>query len=271
MTGNRRIFDAHTHAFPDFIAQRAVTSLAAQGGVTPHHDGTIAGVRAYEAAGGACGFLVLPIATKPSQTRSVNEWAAGIMGDGCYAFGSIHPDSAHWQEELDRIVDLGLKGVKLHPEYQEFFVDEERMLPIYEAIFARDLPVCFHAGVDIGFHRPLRGGAEGIGRVSEAFPEGKIIAAHMGGFRQLETVKECLAGKRNVWMDTSFAVNEMTSQEIRELIFLHGSDRFMFATDAPWTAFDTGVQALLSAGLEEEVLEDIFYKNAAGLLGMDAE
>lgn len=262
-----RVFDAHTHAFPDKIAAKTMEILVAKGGEKNRHDGTIDGLKAYEAAGGADGFLLLPIATRPSSTKAVNEWAAEQRNANILAFGSIHPDAAEYEADLDYAVELGLKGIKLHPEYQEFFVDEERMFPIYEAIFSRGLPICFHAGADIGYPPPIRGDAYRLSKVLDAFPDGKVIAAHMGAYQQYDMVCECLAGRPNLWIDTSFAAERMNAEEITHLVRLHGSDRVLFGTDAPWASFVDAAAALLQSGLTAEELKAIFWDNAMHLLG----
>ena len=266
---NFKIFDAHTHAFPDDLAFRTITHLSeTSGNLSYHHNGTIGGLREYESKGGASGFLLLPIATKPSQTRSVNFWAAQQGGNGCIAFGSIHPDSGNIKGDLDFVQSLGLPGLKLHPEYQEFFVDEKRMFPIYEDIFNRGLSIVFHAGDDLGFKPPFRGGPDRIARVAKAFPHGKIVAAHMGGYRQYDMVFENLCGLRNVWLDTSFAAREMERELFVKMVKAHGADRVLFATDAPWAEFESSLKAVTDSGLSENEIKMILWDNAVELWGL---
>lgn len=264
-----KIFDAHTHAFPSKLAARAVGTMSEKAELPYWHDGSFKGLCEYEKKGGACGFLILPIATKPSQAYTVNTWAAKKAGGCVYAFGSVHPESENLEAELDYVVSLKMKGIKLHPEYQDFFADEERMFPFYKAIFDRGLMIYFHAGADLGFPPPIRGDAERISRVCDAFPDSTIIAAHMGGFLQGDEVKKHLIGRENVWFDTSFAAECMTLREIAELTRMHGAKRVMFGTDAPWTVFENTKNALLESGLTDGELADVFYNNAAELLGLD--
>lgn len=261
-----KIFDCHTHAFPDAIAPRAMAFLSEKAGIVNHHDGTFSGLSAYERNGGASGFLLLPIATKAAQTHSVNQWAAEQTGGGVYAFGSIHPEFADFETELDFLQARGVKGVKLHPEYQDFFVDEPRLFPLYEAIFRRDMILYLHAGEDLGFPPPVRGDAERIAAVSARFPQGRIVAAHMGGFRQYDRVCRFLAGRGNVWIDTSFAAQRMEPCEAVRLVRLHGVRRVVFGTDAPWAGFYESKDAVLHSGLSPNELDDIFWNNSAALL-----
>lgn len=260
-----RIFDAHTHCFPDAIAQRAVATLAEKA-ILPHYaDGTFAGLLAYEAEG-ADGFALLPIATRPSQTRSVNRWAASCMSvGGCVAFGSVHPASQEVASELDELCELGLPGVKLHPEYQEFFVDDPAIFPLYRDLFRRGLILHLHAGEDLGFQPPVHGAAERIAAVCDAFPDATIIAAHMGSFQQWDAVETHLAGRTNLWLDTSFGADWMSPERFCRLARRHGIERVLFGTDSPWSDFRKSRDAVLCSGLTEPELQAVFWDNAQAL------
>ena len=128
--------DFHTHCFPDALAVKAVSRLShVSGGLLPHTDGTVAGLRRSMVEGGVNASVVLHIATNPTQQKKVNDFAASIHnGVDIFSFGSVHPDAPDALEELERIKALGLPGVKLHPDYQGFAVDDERMKPIYRKI-----------------------------------------------------------------------------------------------------------------------------------------
>lgn len=264
------VFDTHTHAFPDAIAAATMDLLSQKAGIPHYHDGTHAALCAHESRGGADRFLLLPIATKPGQMRSVNRWAADRIGGRMLAFGSVHPDDHGLDGELDRVCDFGLRGIKLHPEYQQFYVDDERCLPLYESIFKRGLILVLHMGVDLGYEPPVHGTPEGLAKVLDRFPEGQVIAAHMGGFRMEAEVRDHLAGRRNLWMDTAYVADKMAPGALSSLARQHGADRVLFATDAPWTDFDASLQAVLNAGFTDNELTGILYDNAARLLGVNA-
>ena len=146
-----RIIDFHTHCFPEKIAEKALASLShCSGDALPFHKGTAESLLKQALSGGADGAVVLNIATNPRQQASVNNFAIETNNrfPNLFAFGSIHPESPDALDELVRIHEAGLLGVKLHPDYQHFYVDEERMLPIYEKIASLGLITVFHAGVD---------------------------------------------------------------------------------------------------------------------------
>ena len=258
-----RIFDAHTHAFPDAIAGRAVEALSRKADIPSFHDGTFLGLTAYESR--AEGFLLLPIATKAAQTHTVNRWAVERAGGKAKVFGSIHPLCDHWAEQLDFLRAHGVKGIKMHPEYQDFYVDDPALFPLYEGLFDRHMILYLHAGVDIGFPPPVHGSPQRIARLCERFPAGRIIAAHMGGYLQYEQAKDCLLGRDNLWIDTSFAAQRMPKEQLRAFLRLQGK-RALFGTDAPWADFDEALNAVLHAGLEETELANLLYHNAMALL-----
>ena len=265
-----KLMDMHTHCFPDAIAERAITSLKGQTDIPNYHDGTLDGLCAYEHSIHSSGMLVLPIATKPQQAEGINKWAASIQGtrDGLsvHAFGSVHPESRSLVYELDHLCSLGIRGVKLHPEYQDFFVDDEKYFAFYDELFKRGLIVCFHAGEDLGFSGPVHAAPERLAVVCDMFPEGIIIAAHMGGFRCWDGVRNVLAGKKNLYFDTSFSTGWLEPEKMVSLCRLHGIDRIFFGTDAPWTDAARSLEGIMSLPFERWELEGILYNNAAKLL-----
>ena len=149
------LIDFHTHCFPDKIAERAIAKLSyVSGGMKPNTDGTLGGLLSSMDAQGVDISVVLNIATNAHQQTSVNDFAASIKSDRIVPFGSVFPDSPDVLDELDRIHEMGLVGVKLHPDYQGFSVDDPKMKPIYKKIASLGLVTVFHAGFDYGFPPP---------------------------------------------------------------------------------------------------------------------
>lgn len=260
-------FDAHVHFFPDFLAGRAIAQLNSRvTHLSPSTDGTLSDTRKKLKEWGCCGGLLLSIATNPRQQKSVNDFAAESQKDGIYAFGSIHPEAEDAIEELQRIKILGLKGVKLHPDYQDFFVDEKRMFPIYEEIERLDLPITFHAGYDPISPDLIHCRPEALAAVADKFPNMRIIAAHMGGTNLSDDVLKYLAGKTNIWFDTAIINNFLTIEKLEEMIEKLGADRILFGTDTPWSSAPKIISMIESIPLAREEQEKIFYKNAAELL-----
>ena len=129
------IIDFHTHCFPEKIAQRAIMGLSYNSGaIAPNTNGQLDGLVEVMDKDGVDISVVLHIATNERQQHSVNDFAASIQNERIISFGSVYPDAPDVLEELERIKELGLLGVKLHPEFQNFYVDDEKMKPIYKKI-----------------------------------------------------------------------------------------------------------------------------------------
>ena len=117
------LVDFHVHAFAEKIAARAIGQIAGKADLIPETDGTAEGLRRRLQEWGVDKGVVLPIATKPTQQTIINDWAAQQQDDTLYCYGSVHPDAPDVLEELERIRQLGLHGIKLHPDFQRFDID----------------------------------------------------------------------------------------------------------------------------------------------------
>ncbi len=239
------VIDFHTHAFPDKIAAGALSSLTENthrfadvyGESRPHHNGTLAGLAASSRAGGIGISLILPIATSPKPSHSINDFAAlADKQPGLRSFGSVHPRSPAWREELERLKMLGLLGIKLHPEYQGCYVDEPETVEVVKTAGTLGLVVVFHAGVDVGMEPPFHCTPERAVRLREAAPGTRIVLAHLGGDWMWEEALSILGGM-NFYFDTSRAIPEHPDRWdfFGDFIRAVGPDRVLFGTDSPWT------------------------------------
>ncbi len=263
------IVDFHAHAFPDDLADRAIETLNGQ---IPRHawavlDGTVSDLLRSMDEAGIERSVIASIATKPSQTASILRWSGTIRGERIIPFGSVHPESADPAEDVARIADAGLRGVKLHAMYQDFTVDERRMWPIYEAIAGRGLILLFHAGRDVAFplddHRAAPGRILGVHR---AFPGMRVVAAHMGGWKMWNEVAETLAGE-DVWLETSYSFGMGAEGALGEIIGRHPRERILFGTDSPWTDQAQTLRLVRQAFPDAETQRMVLWENAERLLG----
>lgn len=262
------LIDFHTHCFPQTIAQKAIEKLSfVSGGLVPHTDGTVNGLKQAMAQGGADISVVLNIATNAHQQHSVNDFAAQINSeDGIVSFGSVFPRSEDVFSELERIKELGLKGVKLHPDYQGFKVDDQMMKPIYRKISELGLITVFHAGVDYGFAPPYCCMPQNLRRALDWF-DAPVVAAHWGGLGCYEQVVEHLCGE-NVYFDTSFGFSQMPKFFAQKILDTHGADKILFGTDTPWHTAKMELTLLNSLQISAEDMNKITHLNAKKLLGI---
>lgn len=262
------IIDFHTHAFPDELAPRAIEILSNRSGVHPETDGTCSGLLESMGQAGISRSVIAPIATKPSQVRNINQWAVEVSHryEPLVCFGTLHPGQDDWREEIERLLDGGIVGVKLHPDYQEFYVDDPELVPMYEEITRAGLILLFHAGVDIGLPPPIHCTPSRLVRVLDKFPTMTVVAAHMGGFRCWDEVQQHLVG-RNLYFDTSYSLRFLGADRMVSLIRGHGVERILFATDSPWANQATEVAEIRKLPLTEQEITAILGGNARCLLG----
>lgn len=264
-----RYFDFHTHAFTDALAERAVSGLADTSGITPATDGTLAGLRKKMAENGIDRALLLPVATKPSQQTTINNWAAEIMGDGLFCCGTVHPDAEDAVREVERIKSLGLCGVKFHSEYQKFAPHEERMFPIYEKIAELGLIAVFHGGWDPYSEDIVRATPQSFAALAEAFPHLTIVAAHLGGLGMWDDVERYTAGKyENLWFDVGVISRYIEDEQLLRIIRMQGADKVLFGSDCPWDDPANEIAMINRLSLTEKEKELIFCKNAERLLNI---
>ena len=269
------LIDFHTHLFPDKIAARAIEAL--KDGIVKTHgklllepqtDGTQQGLLDSMNENGVDMSIVMPIATSPTQHTTINSFAKKITdGKRIISFGSVHPRQDDWEETLEYIARSGLKGIKMHPEFQTFFIDE----PITEKIVKKcenlGLWVLFHCGEDYGYKPPYHCTPERLRKLLDKTGCKNIIAAHFGGFHMWDEVDKYLIGT-DVFMDTSMTSGFLDKDRCRDMILRHGVDKVLFGSDSPWQGQIQAYSYLLSLNLSDEDTEKIKHINAEKILGL---
>jgi predicted TIM-barrel fold metal-dependent hydrolase len=265
-----KIFDVHTHVFPDKVAARALEHLQRKShGIPVFCDGTRADQLRLALETGYTGLMNCPVVTNPGQMQSVNDRVASWNAWPYLSMGGVHPAAENALEELQRIKELGLHGVKLHPEYQEFELLEKRMDGIWARCESLGLPVLVHAGNDIGCPESERACPADFAELARRYPGLEIICAHMGGWRNWDLVERDLVGRR-VWLDTSFSLPYMPDQsQFKRIILQHGTDRVLYGTDSPWQSLQSGLNEILLLDLPEQDIEQILWGNAARLFHLE--
>ncbi len=259
--------DFHTHIFPDDLAATTVPALAKVGDVTPASDGTAKGLLASMDRAGIDASVICSIATKPSQFASILDWSLSIKTERLIPFVSLHPDSENIPEEVAQIKSAGFQGIKLHPYYQDFYLDEKRLRFLFKQIADQDLIVMLHSGYDIGFPEQDRADPAKIKDLINDIPDLKLIAAHLGSWQQWEEVEKFLVGE-DIYLDTAFALEFLEHDQVCRILTEHRSDRLLFGSDSPWA--DQAEVKNLFEGLElgEDLTARILGINGAELLGL---
>lgn len=263
------IIDFHTHAFPDTLASRAISSLIEACGKTlfPVHDGTVAGLLRRMDDYSIDISVLQPVITKMSQTKTLNEWAASCCSDRIIPFGAVFPHTDDYKRDIDFVCSLGLRGLKFHAEYQGFSVDEPRMLKIYDYAFEKGLIVLHHAGFDPAFPPPFRSSPKQFQNIARAMRGGVLVAAHFGGQSQWDDVERYLVGE-NVYLDTSMGQKYYPSEQFLRIVRAHGADKILFASDSPWSNAGAEIASIESLPLTTEEKDMIFSSNAKKILDL---
>ncbi len=259
------ILDFHAHIYPDAIALKAAHAIGEFYEIPMCHDGTVGALLALEAAAGVNHMLVHSVAVTWEKVSRINDFiAATVKAHDCLTgFATMHPDHPDIAGEIDRAISLGLKGVKLHPDFQHFNIDDEKAYPIYDAIQGR-IPLLIHTG-DKRFEtsQPRR-----MAKVLDRFPNMKTICAHLGGWSQWSDGHQMLAGRPNVWVDTSSSLYAIPVDEARAIIEHYGVARVIFGTDYPMWTPKQELERFWALGFGPQERERILYKNGAELLGL---
>ena len=179
----------------------------------------------------------------------------------------MHPDSEDIFEELERLREAGIRGIKFHPDYQDFFCDEERMIPVYERIAKLGFITVFHCGLDMGLPYPVHCSAERLSTILPAFGGAPVVAAHFGGLSDCENTMTYLCG-RDVYLDTAYCYGTLPPAAAREIIKLHGADKILMASDAPWNDPADSIALVKIIAADEESEKKILGGNAEKLLGI---
>lgn len=261
------VIDFHTHCFPDKLAERALASLSANIGYSPFFDGTKDGLLNYMREAGVDISVVCNIATNAKQVTAVNDFAVSLVPEsGLIPFGSVHPDFPDYRAEIDRLVNAGVRGLKYHPDYQNFFVDEERMIERYEYAAEKGMVQIFHSGIDLGLRGHVHCTPDRFAFVAERMKGAKLIAAHMGGYMYEKLCGLYLRGKTELWFDTSACLRQMGEDDAVEALNAHDPDKFLFGSDLPWFETALDIEFIRSLPIENEFKEKILHKNAEAIL-----
>ncbi len=144
---------------------------------------------------------------KREQARAVNDATAAIVHaypEKLIGFMSVHPRDPHLLEEMDRAVgDLGLRGIKLGPNYQNFDPLGDEASVLFARAQELGLPILLHQGTspvqfaDLDWAHPRH-----LDRVATRFPKLRLILAHFGHPWQVDALA-VIRKHPNVWADIS--------------------------------------------------------------------
>lgn len=280
------IIDFHIHTFPEKIASRTITMLASKCHCMPYSDSSLSAQVDSMKRSGVDWSVALPVMTRPEQSAKLNasfiasrEW---YLEQGIIPFGGLHPDNEDYKDEIKRLREGGILGIKLHPAYQGIPFDDIRYMRIIDYACQEGLIVVTHAGWDIGIYDQNYCSVPQVLNVINTVHPAKLVLAHMGGWADWKNIEKDLAGAP-VWFDTAFSLgtirknpscseppildHNLSDEDFVRLARKHGTEKILFATDYPWADQDEYVKIVQGMKLTDEEKEQIFSGNALALLG----
>jgi len=254
------VIDAHCHIYPEKIAAKAAQSTGTFYGETPYADGTTDFLLEEGLAAGIDHFIVQSVATTPKQVQSINEFIARSVSESrgrMTGLGTLHPDSADQAGDIEHLLELGLHGVKLHPDIQNFKVDDPRCLSIYDICARKGLPILMHTGD----HRYDNSNPNRVLPILKAYPALTLIGAHFAGWSVWEKSAE-MAGTNNLFVDCSSTMPYLSSDKVVELIRRFGAENVLFGTDYPLWSPAKEIEAFMKLDLTDGERRLILSENA---------
>ncbi len=263
------VFDFHTHFFPDNIATGTLESLEKDSGfqLKPFTAGTRASLLESMKDAGIDYSLNLPVATNPDKVERINDVSAMLNCPPIYTMAAMHPLTPEPARVLYKAAKLGFKGIKMHPEFQNFDPLDPEIEVICGECIKLGLFIFFHAGPDIFYKPPYRSEPAKFAELHRRFPRLKMILAHLGSWKMWKETDRLLAGLP-VYFDTSFTSGLIDEDHMCQIIRKHDPEYVLFGSDSPWQGQKESLDFILGLPLTDEEKELILHRNAFRLLGI---
>lgn len=263
-----KIIDAHCHVYPDKIAAKASGATGNFYRLQMEYDGSVSAMLEAGEKAGIYKYVIQSVATTPKQVRSINEFIKSVVDeypDKMHGLGTLHPESEDLKGDVEYLTELGLKGVKLHPDIQQFKLDDYRCLKIYELCEERGLPMLIHTGDSrYDYSNPNR-----LIPILDIYDRLTIVGAHFGGWSMWEKASELLCDKKNFYVDCCSSFYALSDEKIVEIIRRYGADKVLFGSDYPMWNPKTELERLMALPLTDEEKEKILSINAVKVFGIE--
>ncbi len=258
------IIDTHTHIFPDDQAAVFLKNTAEMFDVKTYGLATETDLLSQMDESNISYSVIHMVAPFPSGVKGTNSWLINLNQDRFIKFGTVHPQYKDYEDEIKRLKDNNICGVKFQPDIQRFHPDKkEAAYHVYEALSKAGLKVMFHIGGE-----PLPGPKDRskphmIRNIALDFPDLKIVGAHLAGLNMWEETYEHLVGLKNVYMESSLSYQFIDPDMAEKIIKEHGTNKIFFGSDYPFGSINESVQAANAVDfLSDEEKKDIMGRNA---------
>lgn len=254
-----KFIDFHTHIYPEKIAVKATNYLRSFYDLKADWPGISENLLIFGQAAKISKFVVLPVATRSDQVRKINQFAINENNehDEYITFGTVHAGQEKILDELQFIIDSGLRGIKMHPDQQDFAIDDKRLFDFYDAAQQIRFPILFHCGDPRSdLSHPKR-----VIKILEEFPNLNIVAAHFGGWQIFDEAKEIMKDAK-CHFDMSSSMYYLGPEKTADMIHTYGAEKIFFGTDFPLWDSAEEIEKFMSLPITDEEKELIAYKNA---------
>ncbi len=261
------VIDSHCHIYPEKIAKPAVQNTGKFYDLQTQGDGIVNSLLSIGEKFGIDRFVVQSVATTPHQVKSINEFIADQVNtfpNKLIGLGTMHPESNDVKTDLFHLKELGLHGVKLHPDIQEFKIDDYRCLKIYELCEKENIPILMHTGD----YRYDYSNPDHLVPVLKEFKNLTIIGAHLGGWSVWDEASEKLSGYPNFYVDTSSSLYKLSNKKAVDIIRRYGADRVLFGSDFPVFSPDVELERFMKLPLTDEERRAILSENVIKLYNL---
>ena len=260
-----RIIDTHTHIFPDKIARKATIATAEYFELPepPNHYGGVAELLEVLGRAGIEYAMVFSAATTEHQVEHINRYIyEETQAHSCFIpCGTLHAGYENYKEELAWMRQHGIYGVKIHPEFQHFVLDDPRLFPMFEEMERTDMFLIAHMGDPrVNVSGPAR-----MLPIATTFPKLRCIAAHLGNWGDWDPEKiRPLAKLPNVYTDISSSFSYAPDNPaLMECMKLYDPTHVFFGSDYPIWCPQKELNKTLSLGFPQDFLEDVLFNNFA--------
>jgi len=263
-----RVADVHAHIFPDSLADKAARSIGDFYDIESENPASVSRLVEAEREAGVTMTLVCNSAVSAHQAPSINAFVGQTVAANprFLGLGSVFPGMEHWEEELERVQQLGLRGIKIHADFQHVDIDDPSALEMYRKCARMGLVVLQHMGDNRYDHSAPRR----LLNLKRYVPDLMVIAAHFGGYRRWQESLDCPMPE-GVWYDTSSSLMFISPDMAKQLLDKLGTHRFLFGSDFPMWTPKTELERFLSMplGLSAGERDAILYGNFARLFGLE--
>lgn len=261
MRDNHYVIDVHCHVYPEKIAKKASAATDVFYSTVAKCTGTVNELIEENIKAGIDFSLIESVATTPKQVNSINEFIARSVSEKPEMFkglGTVHHESEDMEGDINHIIDLGLIGIKIHPDIQKVKIDDYRLMKAYELAEKNHLPILFHAGDNrYDFSNPNR-----LVPILDIYKDLVVIGAHFGGYTIWDEAVEKYKDFENFYVDVSSSIMYIGCDKAVELIRKYGVEKVLFGTDYPMWNPNEELTRFLSLDLSDNEKDMILSKNA---------